>query len=149
MEHHDDLHRRALRQAAALLLGAAALAALAAWARHRPDGVDDFKIAAGQLRSHSAELQLLAAEADRRLPPRFLRAHAGQLAHAVETTQQEVDALRPQPGLAPVKPPLQAVGRELAGAAQALQSHPRQPPAQAARPARTEALARAEQALQR
>jgi hypothetical protein len=144
-----ELKRRALRQAAGWLLCIAALGAAAAWSASRPDGIDEFKIAAGELRSQSAELQLLAAEADRRLPPRFLAAHAEQLGRGIESTQGEIGGLQPKPHLAAVKPPLQATARELREAARALQQRPRHPPALAAQPARTEALSHAEQALKR
>lgn len=141
--------RRALRQAAGLLLCIAAVGAAVAWLSSRPDGIDEFKVAAGELRSQSAELRLLAAEADRRLPPRFLGAHAEQLGRGIESTQGEIGGLKPQPHLAAVKPPLQATARELREAARALEQRPRHPSAGTAQLARTEALSRAEQALKR
>jgi hypothetical protein len=144
-----ELKRRALRQAVGLLLCIAAIAAATGWSASRPDGIDELKIAAGELRSQSAELQLLAAEADRRLPPRFLRAHAEQLGRGIESTQAEVGGLQPQARFKPVKPPLQSVARELREAARALEQQPRHPAPAVAQPARTESLGRAEQALKR
>ena len=146
---HSREKRHALQQAAGLLFLAAAAGATGGWWAARPDGPDEIRIAAGVLRSHSAELKLLSQQADRKLPPRFVRAHAGQLARVIEDTRDDVDGLKPSAAWLPLAGRLQPVARELAREARALQARPRTRVPEAAGEPSTEALARTEQALKR
>lgn len=145
------LHRRAAAQALALCALVLAGVGGAAWKGRQPAGSDEVAIATGELRSHSAELAVLAADGGRKLPPRFAKAHAEQLAKGVARTADEVAALKPQPALAPavqaLHPPLQGIEAELRTLQQA--GLPALAASAAAARQRTAQLERAEQALQR
>lgn len=151
----DPTAPRLIRRAAvqAVVLGALVVAALAwgLWRGRQPAGVDEVAIAVGEVRSHSAEMAVLAADGGRKLPPRFSHAHAQQLGKAVERTRNEVASLNPAPWMAAsvqaLHPSLQEIEAELrevqraglpALAASAAQAHQR-----------TDHLERAEQALRR
>jgi hypothetical protein len=143
-----SLRRRAVWQALGLIALVAGLSGTAAWWRLQPDGPDGVKVPISLLRSQSAELQLLAAaQAGHRLPPRFVTAHASQLAGAVDKAREQLRQLRPLPALAGLQAQVNLLGADLAGDVDGLQSHPRVPPP--LRPERTETLVHAEQALQR
>jgi hypothetical protein len=141
--------RRVLQQGLGLLAAAVACTAAGVWWASQPDGPDDIRIAAATLRSQSAELKLVSQAADRKLPPRFVRAHAEQLAKSIDNTRDDVDNLQPPPSWLPLAHRLQPVVRDLAREANALKARPRQPPSSADEEPRTEALARTEQALKR
>jgi hypothetical protein len=145
------LVRRAALQAAALCVLAVVAIMGCLWQGHQPAGEDRVAIAVGEVRSHSAEMAVLAIDAGRKVPPRFAHAHGQQLGKAVERTRDEVASLHPAaPLAAPVRDlnaPLQEIEAELravqrAGlpALAASAAHARQ---------RTDRLRRVEQALQR
>ncbi len=149
MTHAAFDPRRARRQALGLLaaMGAAALCTVAF--PSLPDGPVELKIAAGQLRSQAAELQWLADHADRELPPRFVRAHAHQLARSIEHSGAELASLRPAPPWQAVQPTLQPHAQALLASARWLQ-HLQAPSPEAATvalQAQADALSSAELAL--
>lgn len=143
-----SLPRRAVLQALGLIALVAVVMGAATWWGSRPDGADELKVPISLLRSQSAELQLLeAAQARHALPPRFVAAHASQLAGAIDDAREQLQQLRPLPALTGLQAQAHVLAAELAGDVDKLQSHPRAPPP--ARPERTATLAHAEQALQR
>jgi hypothetical protein len=153
MAHHNEpkLARRALVQALGLGLMVLVAVGIVLWQARQPADIDQVAIAVGEVRSHSAELALLAGDGGRILTPRFARAHAGQLQRGVVQTRDEVASLHPQATLAePVEAlhtPLRDMQRELESVQQA--GLPAIAASAAAARARTERLAQQEQALQR
>jgi hypothetical protein len=107
MPSRRALHRKALAQAVmSTALIALALAAAWSWSR-RPAGLDELRIATAKVRSQAAEVALVQHEAGRRLPRRFVQAHAEQLLKALD---EEADSLDParferphQPAVAALK----------------------------------------------
>jgi hypothetical protein len=93
----------AKREALVLAIVAAALLSGTLIVQQRPAGPDELKISVGELRSQFAELALLDAQAAGRVPPRFVRAHATQLAEAVDGTRDELGKLHPRSDLAGVR----------------------------------------------
>ena len=90
----------AWRQAAILaliLLGAGIAVALY---EQRPAHEDELAIPIGELRSQGFELKLLDDNAGRGRDPRFVRAHARQLAQSIERARAELTSLQPIPQLA-------------------------------------------------
>jgi hypothetical protein len=148
---HRTLHRRAALQAAALAVLVAAGVACGVWQSRRPANADEVAIATGEVRSHSAELAVLAADAGRKLPPRFARAHVGQLGQSVARTADEVASLHPQPAVAAAAQALQSPLREIEAELRTARHAglPALAASAAAARQRTERLDRAEQALQR
>ena len=149
--HGDRLTRRAAVQALALCALVVVAIAGGVWRGRQPAGVDELAIAAGEVRSHSAEMAVLAADGGWKLPPRFARAHVKQLGKAVERTDDEVASLDPTPSLAApaqeLHAPLQAIEAELRAAQRA--GLPALAASAAQASVRTERLRRLEQSLQR
>lgn len=146
-----QLIRRAAVQALALCALAVAVVMGCLWRARQPAGVDEVAIAVGEVRSHSAELAVLAADAGRRLPPGFAHAHARQLGKAVARTGEEIASLDPVPWLAATVRALHAPVQEIEAELRVVRRAGL--PALAASAAqareRTDRLERAEQALQR
>jgi hypothetical protein len=93
-------HRmQALRQALVLALVAGAAVAAVLAVRQHPAGPDELKIAFETLRSQAAELTLVNEQAGGALPPRFVSAHATQLADAIGQTRDELARMHPRPEL--------------------------------------------------
>lgn len=86
----------------------------AAQAGSANDASAALRIAIAQLRSQAAELALLQQQARRGdLPPRYVRAHATQLAQAMQRTCQELGDAPAPTSAQPLAALAQAAGRDL------------------------------------
>jgi hypothetical protein len=95
-------HRRrtqALREAAVMALAIVAGVVVIVAARQRPAGAERLKIPIGTLRSTVAELALVDQHAGGALPPRFVRAHTGQLAQRIDEARDALSRMEPRPEL--------------------------------------------------
>jgi len=90
---------KALREAVVLLVVIAALIASFVLVQHQAAGVDEVKIPIESLRAQFAELELVSEQAGTALPPRFVRAHAQQLAKAVGAVRDDLQDMTPRPEL--------------------------------------------------
>jgi acyl-CoA reductase-like NAD-dependent aldehyde dehydrogenase len=100
--------------------------------QQRPAGPDELKISVSELRSQFAELALLDAQAAGLLPPRFVRAHANQLADAVEQTRDDLARLHTRSDLAGVRAEANRHAKTLADAVRRLEQAGRPLPAASA-----------------
>jgi hypothetical protein len=94
---------QALREALVLVVVCAAAVASFMLVQRRPAGPDELKIRIESLRSQFAELVLMNEQAGHAMPPRFLSAHARQLAQAVSDVRDELQDMDPQPELKAVR----------------------------------------------
>src|SRR5262249_13960179 len=90
---------QALREALVLVVVMAAAVAAFVFVQQRPAGPDELKIPIEALRSQAAELTLMNEQAGTPLPPRFLSAHATQLAKAVGEARDQLEQMSPRPEL--------------------------------------------------
>ncbi|HJV63644.1 MAG TPA: hypothetical protein VJ743_22030 [Albitalea sp.] len=141
--------RPALRQALVLAVVLASAVAAGVIVERRPAGNDELKISVGELRSQAAELELLLAQDDSALPPRFVRAQATQLARAVDQSRQGLQDLRLQPALQPRRDQARVLAAQVAAALQPLQAAhgPTAPASQAAAHAARRSLQTLEESL--
>jgi len=87
-------NRAARRQAAILAVCVVALAVAAAAFLRQPADENELKIPIAELRSQSAELDVLDRALARGLAGRFAQAHAGQLAQTVDRSRDELTSLK-------------------------------------------------------
>lgn len=87
-------NRAAWRQATVLTALVLVAAALAIGYAKRPAEESDLKIPVGELRSQSAELKMLDRDVAQGLSRRFVQAHAGQLAQAIDRSRDELASLK-------------------------------------------------------
>ena len=87
--------KNAVREALVVLVVIISVVAAVLIAQARPSGPDELRISIETLRSQAAELEVLLAQAQGDVPPRFAQAHAGQLKKAVDSARGEsVEAAR-------------------------------------------------------
>src|SRR2546423_2310168 len=94
---------QALREALVLVIVLVAAVSAFVFVQHRPAGPDELKISIETLRSQVAELTLMNEQAGGAVPPRFLSAHATQLARAVGNVRDELQQMNPRPDLQSVR----------------------------------------------
>jgi hypothetical protein len=92
--HRQQQARSARRQAAILAACGVVIAAAVVAFVQRPADDSDLKIPVAELRSQSLELRLLDRELAHGLAGRFVRAHAGQLARAIDRSRDELATLK-------------------------------------------------------
>ena len=110
----------ALREALVLVIVLAAAVASFVLVQHQPAGPDELKIPIETLRSQFAELTLMNEQAGGAMPPRFLAAHASQLAKAVGEVRDQLQQMNPQPELRAVREEGLAHARRLLDAVEAV-----------------------------
>lgn len=142
---------RALREAIVLAVVLAALGAAFVTVQQRPAGADELRIPIQTLRSQFDELTLMNEQAGDAQTPRFVMAHATQLAKAVDEARDELQSLDPQPGLRSVREEALVHARRLLDDVEAMRRTGRAlPPAsQADLQARARALQAREEGLRR
>jgi hypothetical protein len=142
---------QALREALVLVIVLVAAVASFVLVQRRPAGPDELKIPIENLRSHFAELVLMNEQAGAAMPPRFLSAHATQLAKAVVEVRDELQDMNPQPDLRAMREDGLAHAKRLLEALEAVRrsGHALPPASQAELQAQSRHLKDREDALRR
>jgi hypothetical protein len=124
---------QAVREALVLAVAVAALVASVILVQQRPAGPDELKIPLETLRSQYAELVLMNEQSGDALPPRFLKAHASQLASAVGEVRDQLQDMEPRADLRSLQREGLAHARRLLAAVESVRrSGAALPPASAA-----------------
>ena len=108
--------RKAVHQAIGCVLAVALVGVAALAISRRPAGADELRLPIAELRSQSAELELLRAQSGA-ATPRFARVHAQQLAKAIDASRDELNAMQVEAALADVRTAASALASQLAAAA--------------------------------
>ena len=106
--------KNAVREALVVLVVIVSIVAAVLIAQARPAGPEELKISVESLRSQAAELEVLLAQAQAELPPRFAHAHAGQLRKAVDSARDELEGLKLEQGLETARSQAQPIAAQLA-----------------------------------
>jgi hypothetical protein len=106
--------KNAVREALVVLVVIVSVVAAVLIAQARPAAPEELKISVETLRSQAAELEVLLAQAQGDLPPRFAHAHAGQLKKAVDSARDELQALKLDQGLDAARSQAQPIAGQLA-----------------------------------
>lgn len=108
--------RKAVHQAIGCVLALALVGAAALAISRRPAGADELRLPIAELRSQSAELELLRAQSAA-ASPRFAQVHAQHLAKAIDASRDELNAMQVEPALGEVRTAASALASQLAAAA--------------------------------
>jgi hypothetical protein len=106
--------KNAVREALVVLVVIVSVVAAVLIAQARPAGPDQLKISVETLRSQAAELEVLLAQAQGDVPPRFAHAHAGQHRKAVDSARDELEGLKLEQGLETARSQAQPIAGQLA-----------------------------------